>query len=56
MADRLKNIEGKAILSLNDTPEMRRIFDRFYIETTGIKYQIGSGSNTVDRTELIIYS
>ncbi len=36
MADRLRMIKGRAIVSLNDHPEIRRVFDGFDIETVPI--------------------
>ncbi len=56
MAGMLRNLEGKAIVSLNDHPEIRRVFDDFYIETAAIQYTIGGGGKAVDRQEVIIYS
>jgi DNA adenine methylase len=56
MAEMLRNLKGKAIVSLNDHPDIRRIFGGFHIETTDIKYSVGGGAKTVDRKEVIIYS
>lgn len=56
MSAMLRAIKGRAIVSLNDHPDIRRIFDGFYIETADIKYSVGGGANTVDRKEVIIYS
>ncbi|TCS37502.1 DNA adenine methylase [Paucimonas lemoignei] len=56
MADILRNLKGKAIVSLNDHPDIRRVFDGFYIETAPIQYTVGGGAKTVDRMEVIIYS
>ncbi|MBV5350605.1 DNA adenine methylase, partial [bacterium] len=49
-------IKGKAILSINDHPEIRRVFARFQMDTTDIAYTVGGGGRAVDRKELIIYS
>jgi DNA adenine methylase len=56
MAAMLKTIKGKAIISLNDHPDIRRIFADFEIDTVPIKYTVGGGSKAVDRMEVIIYS
>lgn len=56
MAVLLANLKGKAIVSLNDHPDIRRIFGAFQMETAGIKYCVGGGQKTVERSELIIYS
>ena len=56
MAITLRNLKGKAIVSLNDHPDIRRIFAEFEMDTVPIKYSVGGGGNTVDRMEVIIYS
>ncbi|WP_414451303.1 DNA adenine methylase [Burkholderia sp. 22PA0099] len=53
MAAKLRGIKGRAIVSLNDHPEIRRVFDGFHIETVPIQYTVGGGEG-VDRQELII--
>lgn len=56
MALLLSKIKGKAIVSLNDHPDIRRIFAAFEIEIVPIKYTVGGGGKAVDRSEVIIYS
>jgi DNA adenine methylase len=56
MAETLRGLKGKAIVSLNDHPEIRRIFAGFQMDTVPIKYTVGGGARTVDRAEVIIYS
>jgi len=56
MAVLLKRLKGRAIISLNDHPEIRRIFADFQMETVSIAYNVGGGGKAVDRAELIIYS
>ena len=56
MADLMRTIKGKAILSINDHPEIRRIFAGFQLEEVPIEYTVGGGGRAVARTELIIYS
>lgn len=48
----LEGIEGRFILSINDTPEVRAIFSRFEIEEVAVNYRVG-GQVTAAR-ELII--
>ncbi|NTZ07307.1 DNA adenine methylase [Burkholderia metallica] len=55
MAQRLRSIKGRAIVSLNDHPDIRRVFDGFHIETVPIQYTVGGGRG-VERNELIIFS
>ena len=42
MADRLAALNGAFILTLNDTPEVRRIFRRFAIEAVEFRYSVGA--------------
>jgi len=56
MADMMRKLKAKAIISLNDHPDIRRIFDGFQMDTVPIQYTIGGGGKSVDRMELIIYS
>jgi DNA adenine methylase len=56
MAEALRTMKGKAIVSLNDHPEMRRVFASFEIDVVPIKYTVGGGERTVERQELVIYS
>lgn len=56
MAELMARLKGKAILSLNDHPGIRRVFARFQMDTTGIHYNVGGGGKAVERKELIIYS
>ncbi len=56
MAEKMRSIKGKAILSINDHPDIRACFAEFDILELPIKYTVGGGANAVDRTELIISS
>lgn len=56
MAQRLRTIKGRAIVSLNDHPEIRWVFDGFHIETVNIKYTVGGGLREAARKEVIIFS
>lgn len=56
MAELMGQIKGKAILSLNDHPDIRRCFAKFHMETVPISYTVGGGEKAVDRSELIIFS
>jgi len=48
----LEGIQGRFILSLNDTPEVREIFGQFDLEEVTLKYQAGVG--VTPARELII--
>lgn len=56
MAGKLREIKGKAIVSLNDHPDIRRCFEGFGMEALSIDYTVGGGQNRAERQELIIYS
>jgi len=56
MAVLLATIKGKAIVSLNDHPDVRQVFGRFHIESTEIRYTVGGGKNNVDRGEVLIFN
>ncbi|VWB41596.1 DNA adenine methylase [Burkholderia lata] len=56
MALHLRMIKGRAIVSLNDHPDIRRVFDGFHIETVPIQYTVGGGGRAAERHELIIFS
>lgn len=44
IAELMASIDGKAILSLNDTPEVRQIFEVFRIEAVELTYSIGQAT------------
>ncbi|WP_309399975.1 DNA adenine methylase [Cerasicoccus maritimus] len=57
----LREVKGKFILSLNDTPEVREIFQDFTIEEVTTKYSLGNsrkveGTRNADRKELFIHN
>ena len=56
LAARLATLKGKAIVSLNDHPDIRRCFAAFQTETLSIDYTVGGGAKPATRSELIIYS
>lgn len=54
MAEQLRGIRGRFILSLNDHPEVRRIFDGFTIEGEQVRYQVGGMDKSKVFGEVII--
>lgn len=56
MANTLKSLQGKAILSINDHPEVRSCFAELHMESLDITYQVGGGHRPADRKELLIFS
>lgn len=56
IAARMAAIKGKAVLSINDHPDIRRCFAAFDMEELEIDYTVGGGQNRAARRELVIYS
>lgn len=54
MADQLGQIKGRFILSLNDHPEVRRIFAAFDFRQEELAYTVGGGGKVKRVSELII--
>lgn len=55
MAALLKSIKGKAMVSINDHPDIRRVFDGLPMQTLGIKYSVGNNhGEAASRQELVI--
>jgi DNA adenine methylase len=55
MAQLMRGMKGKAIVSLNDHQDIRRCFAGFEMEAVDINYTVGGGQG-VARREVIIYS
>lgn len=54
MAEQLRGIRGQFVLSLNDHPEVRRIFARFTFREERLSYSVGGGEKTKSVGEVII--
>lgn len=52
LAEAMAGLKGRAILTINDHPDMRRLFDRFPGKTVPITYTVGGGGG-VKRKERI---
>ncbi len=55
MADIARSVAGAMVISLNDHPEMRRIFAGLHHEVFTITYTVGAGAGTPAR-ELLIWN
>ncbi|NKC30218.1 DNA adenine methylase [Falsiroseomonas selenitidurans] len=53
LAELLAGLQGRFLLSINDRPEIRRIFRRFAIEEVPVRYQISGGGGTLARELLV---
>lgn len=56
LAEKMRKLKGKAIVSLNDHPDVRACFAGFEMETLDIDYTVSGAANRVSRKELIIFS
>lgn len=56
MAGTMRQLKGRAILSINDHPDIRTCFAGLHMEAVPIVYQVAGGGKGVERTELLIFS
>ena len=56
MAQTMRSIKGKAILSINDHPAIRACFAGFHMESLDITYTVGGGARGAARRELVVWS
>ncbi|MGK2905044.1 MAG: DNA adenine methylase [Desulfuromonadales bacterium] len=54
LADVMRTMAGKSILSINDHPDIRRVFDGLPMESIGINYTVGGAGRGAARRELIV--
>jgi len=54
MAQLAASVAGTMIISINDHPDIRRVFQAFPMRSVAINYTVGGGGNQVERQELII--
>ena len=52
----MRSMAGKALLSINDHPQIREVFAGMPMETVPIQYTVGGAGKPVNRRELIIRS
>ena len=56
MAEILRNLQGKAVLSINDHPAIRECFKDFHVEEVPINYTVAGGGKAAARVELVYSS
>lgn len=54
MAEQLRGIQGKFILSYNDHPQIRALYDGFKIDEVETNYTMSAQTNSTRKTELLI--
>lgn len=55
MATIAREVQGKVIVSINDHPDIRQVFEGFRIEEVALNYTVGA-SNSKKAKELVIYN
>lgn len=56
LASTMRGLQGKALLSINDHPDVRRCFDGLHMEALDISYTVGGGARAAERRELAVWS
>lgn len=56
LAEVMATLKGAAILTINDHPDMRKLFDRFGGRTVPIRYTIGGGKGAARRERIYVTS
>jgi DNA adenine methylase len=56
MAELMRSLQGRAVLSINDHPEIRRVFEGFAVIPLQIRYTVGREGRDQAAGELIIKS
>lgn len=54
LAERMKTLQGKALLTINDHPDIRDVFSGFRIKSVDINYTVGGAGKGKARKELLI--
>lgn len=56
LAERMARLKGRAVLTINDHPDIRALFSRYASSVVAIRYSIGGGGKGADRKERIYRS
>lgn len=54
LAVAMRSIKGKAVVSVNDTPEMREIFAGLSVRRLAIRYTVGGRQGRAEHSELVL--
>jgi DNA adenine methylase len=55
LAELTKTIKGKMLISINDHPDIRRLFSHMSLKEVKHSYSVGGGHRSMKCTELILY-
>lgn len=56
LAELMAGLRGAAVLTINDHPDMRRVFGRFQSKAVAIHYTLGGGAHGKGRRERIFWT
>ena len=56
MASLAKSIDGMMLISINDHPDIRAVFDGFHMKQLDITYTVGGSDNPSEAKELLIWN
>lgn len=56
MADMARSCEGKMLISINDHPDIRKVFSGLHMSELDITYTVGGADNATDAKELLIWN
>lgn len=54
MAERMRACQGKVIVSINDHPDIRAVFEGLNVQTVDIRYTVGGGGQSDVVRELVV--
>jgi DNA adenine methylase len=54
LADKMRTMKGKTILTINAHPDIKKVFDEFKTETVKIKYTVGGNGRGNEAQEMIV--
>jgi DNA adenine methylase len=54
LAELLGRIKGRFIMSINDTPEIRKLYGRFHVRSVPTRYSVGHADRAVEVRELLV--
>ena len=55
MADRMRHQQGTTIVSINDHPDIRRVFEGFPFQVVDIDYTVGGGGDRAQKAKELVF-